>query len=103
MSQTATEPANKPFRHCGQKTLKMDRTDDDLGASCHAHTVNTTQVDIIPGHDHCVAGKDMEEGQPVTKELAGATPEKRGYAVRGRGAIPQGASKTPDAGFFLRG
>ena len=49
MSQTATEPANKPFRHCGQKKLKMDRTDDDLGASCHAHTVSTTQVDNSPG------------------------------------------------------
>ena len=55
---------------------------------------------VIPGHDHCVAGKDVEEGQAVTKELAGATPEKRGYAVRGRGAIPQGASKTLDVGFF---
>lgn len=33
----------------GQKMLRMDRTDDDLGASCRAHTVRTTQVDNSPG------------------------------------------------------
>lgn len=51
---------------------------------------------IIPGHDHCVAGTDVKEGQAVAKELFGAIPEKRGWGT-GWG-IPQRPSKTPDAG-----